>query len=389
MTYNFDKYINRENTNSVKYDIRKKYFGTEEVMPLWVADMDFETPDFIREAIIERAKHPIYGYTIRGEGFFSAIIDWMERRHSWKVQKDWIVFSPGIVPAINVAVLSFTNPGDKILIQPPVYHPFFGAIKDHGREIIENTLLYKEGSYSIDFIDFEEKAKEARVFILCHPHNPVGRLWNREELSRMKEICQRNDVIIFSDEIHSDLILSDSSHIPLLSLDDKSENIITFYAPSKTFNLAGLATSYLIIPDKDLRNKYEAFLNSMHLGMGNIFGSVALESAYNEGEEWLEQLLKYLNSNLDFLVKFIEERIPEIRLVVPEATYLVWLDLRKLNRSDENLRKLIIEDAGLGLNDGPTFGEAGAGFQRINIALPKKQLELALLKLENAFLNIR
>ena len=389
MKYDFDKQLNRENTNSVKYDIRKEYFGTKDVMPLWVADMDFETPDFIREAIIERAKHSIYGYTLRGEGFFSSIINWMNKRHSWKVKKDWIVFSPGIVPAINVAVLSFTNPGDKILIQPPVYHPFYGAIRDHGREIIENILLYTKGTYSIDFDDFEKKAKLATVFILSHPHNPVGRLWNREELSKMIEICKKNDVIVFSDEIHSDLILGDSSHIPLLSLDDNPENIISFYAPSKTFNLAGLATSYLIIPDIDLKNKYEGMLNALHLGMGNIFGAVALESAYNNGESWLQQLLIYLNSNLKFLNDYIEERIPEITVIQPEATYLVWMDMQRLNLSDESLRKLIIEEAELGLNDGPSFGKAGSGFQRINIALPLKQLKIALRKLEISIKNLR
>ena len=389
MKYNFDKQINRENTNSVKYDIRKEYFGTKDVMPLWVADMDFETPDFIREAIIERAKHSIYGYTLRGEGFFSSIINWMYKRHSWKVQKDWIVFSPGIVPAINVAVLSFTNPGDKILIQPPVYHPFYGAIKDHGREIIENTLLYRQGTYSIDFNDFEKKTKLAKVSILSHPHNPVGRLWNSEELSKILEICKKNDVIVFSDEIHSDLILGDSPHIPLLSLDDDPVNIISFYAPSKTFNLAGLSTSYLIIPDIDLKNKYEKMLNALHLGMGNIFGAVALESAYNDGESWLEQLLTYLNSNLKFLNDYIEERIPEISVINPDATYLVWMDMQKLNLSDESLRKLIIEEAELGLNDGPSFGKAGSGFQRINIALPLKQLKIALRKLEIAIKNLR
>ncbi len=389
MKYDFDKHIDRENTNSVKYDIREEYFGKKDVLPLWVADMDFETPEFIREAVIKRAKHPIYGYTLRGDSFYSSIIDWMRKRHDWKVEKDWISFAPGIVPAINMAVLSFTKPGEKILIQPPVYHPFFYAIKDHKREILENNLVYEKGKYTIDYKDFEEKAKEAKVFILCHPHNPVGRLWNKEELTQLLKICRRHEVMIFSDEIHSDLILGENPHIPLLSLEEEPTNIISFYAPSKTFNLAGLSTSFLIIPNKKIKIIYEELLNSLHVNMGNIFGAVALEKAYEEGEEWLEQLLDYLKSNLKFLKDFIEKNIPEIKVINPEATYLVWLDFNQLNICDEDLRKFIIEKAEIGLNDGPGFGKAGSGFQRINIALPQLILEHALKKLEKAIKTIR
>ncbi|MCK4920403.1 MAG: PatB family C-S lyase [Bacteroidales bacterium] len=389
MKYDFDKHIDRENTNSVKYDIREEYFGKKDVLPLWVADMDFETPEFIREAVIKRAKHPIYGYTLRGDSFYSSIIDWMRKRHDWKVEKDWISFAPGIVPAINMAVLSFTKPGEKILIQPPVYHPFFYAIKDHKREILENNLVYEKGKYTIDYKDFEEKAKEAKVFILCHPHNPVGRLWNKEELTQLLKICRRHEVMIFSDEIHSDLILGENPHIPLLSLEEEPTNIISFYAPSKTFNLAGLSTSFLIIPNKKIKIIYEELLNSLHVNMGNIFGAVALEKAYEEGEEWLEQLLDYLKSNLKFLKDFIEKNIPEIKVINPEATYLVWLDFNQLNICDEDLRKFIIEKAEIGLNDGPGFGKAGSGFQRINIALPQLILEQALKKLEKAIKTIR
>jgi len=389
MKYDFDKYIERTNSNSVKYDINEAYFGEKDVMPLWVADMDFETPEFIRNAIIERANHPVYGYTIRGEGFFSSIINWMTRRHQWDVQKDWISFAPGIVPAINMAILAYTKPKDKIIIQPPVYHPFFYAIRDHKREILENNLIFENGEYYIDFKDFEKKAKMAKVFIMCHPHNPVGRLWKNEELKKIIKICKENNVLIFSDEIHSDLILTDRPHIPLLTLDDNPTNIISFYAPSKTFNLAGLSTSFLIIPDKRLKTVYESYINSLHISMGNIFGAVALEAAYNEGEEWLEQVLIYLNSNLDFLIEFIEKYIPEIKIIKPEATYLVWLNFKELKLNDTDLKTFIIKEAGLGLNDGPGFGRAGSGFQRINIALPRFRLEKALRKLEEAIIKIR
>lgn len=389
MKYDFDKYIERNNTNSVKYDINEIYFGEKDVMPLWVADMDFETPEFIRNAIIERANHPVYGYTIRGAGFFASIINWMTKRHQWDIKKDWISFAPGIVPAINTAILAFTKPKDKIIIQPPVYHPFFYAIKDHDREVLENNLIYENGKYTIDFKDFEKKAKVAKVFILCHPHNPVGRLWTKEELQKIIKICKENDVLIFSDEIHSDLILIDRPHIPLLMLEDNPTNIIAFYAPSKTFNLAGLSTSFLIIPDKRLKTIYESYMNALHIGLGNIFGAVALEAAYNEGEEWLEQVLIYLNSNLDFLIDFIEKNIPELKVIKPESTYLIWLDFKQLKLSDADLKTFIIKEAGLGLNDGPSFGNAGSGFQRINIALPRFRLEKALRKLEKAIIKIR
>ncbi|MFW5819685.1 MAG: MalY/PatB family protein [Bacteroidota bacterium] len=384
MIYNFDKIIRRENTNSVKYDLRQEYFGKEDVLPLWVADMDFETPDFIRNAIIKRAEHPIYGYTVRKNSFFQSIIGWMDRRHNWKVHKNWISFSPGIVPALNMCVLSFTSPKDKILIQPPVYPPFFRAIKDHDRNLLENVLLYEGEHYRIDFDDFEKKAREAKAFILCHPHNPVGRLWNHQELLRMVEICNKNGVLIFSDEIHSDLILFKHTHIPLLTIPGANEITVSMYAPSKTFNLAGLSTSFLIIPDKDLKIKYDRTLDNLHMGLGNIFGNVALEAAYNEGEEWLTQVLHYIHHNITYLSRFLENRIPEIKPIIPEATYLVWLDCRALNMSDKELKNFIIQKAGLGLNHGAVFGKGGEGFQRINVATPRKLLKEALIKLEKA-----
>ncbi len=383
MKYNFDTIIKRENTNSVKYDLRKEYFGKEDVLPLWVADMDFETPDFIREAVIKRAKHPVYGYTVRKEGFDESIIAWMKKRHEWEVKKEWISFSPGIVPALNISVLAFTDPGDTIMIQPPVYFPFFRAVKDHGRILSENVLVNRNNSYHIDFEDFEEKAKSAKVFILCHPHNPVGRLWDYDELTRIVEICKKHEVIIFSDEIHSDLILRNNKHIPVLKIPGAEEITISMYAPSKTFNLAGLSTSFLIIPEKKLKLKYDRTVDNLHLGMGNIFGAVALEAAYNKGDNWLEQVLEYIQNNINFLSEYLETKIPEVKAVIPEATYLVWLDFRSLELKDDELKNLIIHKAGLGLNHGPVFGKGGEGFQRINVATPKHLLAEALKKLEN------
>lgn len=389
MKYNFDKIIPRENTNSVKYDIRKEYFGKEDVLPMWVADMDFATPDFIRNAVIERAKHPVYGYTIRKDEFPEAIISWMKRRHNWNVGKEWISFSPGIVPALNMCVLAYTEPGDGIIIQPPVYFPFFRAVKDHKRKLLENVLVNKNNEYSIDFEDFEEKAKKAKVFILCHPHNPVGRLWDREELSRMVEICRKHNVVIFSDEIHSDLILGNNKHIPLLKIPGAKEITLSMYAPSKTFNLAGLSTSFLIIPDKKLKVKYDRLIDKLHMGLGNIFGAVALVAAYNDGEEWLAQLIGYIEENISYLKSFITDIIPEVKITDPEATYLVWLNFRDLGMDNAELKNFIIHQAGLGLNDGPVFGSGGEGFQRINVATPRKILEKGLNKLEKAIHNLR
>ncbi len=387
MKYDFDEVINREGTDSIKYDLRKDVFGREDVLPLWVADMDFSTPDFIRKAVIQRAGHPVYGYTFRGSAFKDSIRKWMKLRHNWEVDADWICFSPGIVPALNIQVLALTEPGDGILIQPPVYFPFMAAVNDHHRKLIVNQLVNKEGKYSIDFEDFRDKAKEAKVFILCHPHNPVGRAWEKNELEKMTEICREHNVKIISDEIHSDLILNDSQHIPLIQVKGASDITLAGYSPSKTFNLAGLSTAFLIIPDAKLRSKYEKTLNALHMGMGNIFGYTALEAAYGYGSGWLGQLIGYLKANVDLLEEYIAKYIPEIELTRPEATYLAWMNFGSLGFTDRELNSFIINEAKLGLNDGPRFGPGGNGFQRINIALPRQNLEKALDQLASAVRN--
>jgi len=386
MKYNFDTIIARENTDCVKYDLRKAFFGKEDVQPLWVADMDFETPDFIREAVIKRAMHPIYGYTFRSDSFSNCVINWMKIRHKWEIKKDWVSFSPGVVPALNMAVLAFTNPGDKVIVQPPVYFPFFSAVKNHGRELVYNQLLENNGKYEMDFEGLESQIDEkTKLLLLCHPHNPVGRLWTTNELERLVDICSRKNIIIVSDEIHSDLMLNGNVHVPLASISEKAAEIsITCIAPSKTFNLAGLGTSALIISNPEHKKKYEKILEDVHVGMGNLFGIVSTEAAYNNGEEWLKQLLGYLNENYSILTKFFEDRIPKIKVIPAEATYLIWLDCRGLGLKGKELRSFVIEKAGLGLNDGPSFGPGGEGFQRINIALPKSELIKALERLEKA-----
>lgn len=385
-SYNFDKIIQRENTSCFKYDMRKVFFGDENIMPLWVADMDFETPDFIRQAVIRRANHPIYGYTFRSPSFASSITEWMRKRHGWEVQADSVSFSPGVVPALNMLVLAFTRPGDRIIVQPPVYFPFFSAVKSHRRRLVYNQLLEKNGRYEMDFEGLEKLIDpRTKMLILCHPHNPVGRLWDQEELKKLVDLCNRHQILIVSDEIHSDLVLGGKKFIPLATLSpEAATGSITCIAPSKTFNLAGLSTSALIIPDPEKRKIYEKKLEELHVGMGNLFGLVSLEAAYREGEEWLEQLLGYLDGNLNFLSAFLENRIPEIKLIRPEATYMAWLDFRALGMNDKELKEFVIKKAGLGLNDGPSFGPGGKGFQRINFALPSARLEEALRKLEKA-----
>jgi len=384
--YNFDKIVNREKTASVKYDLRKAYFGKADVLPMWVADMDFETPDFIRNAIMERAKHPIYGYSIREGEYYQSIVDWLKRRHNWEIHKKWIVHSPGIVPALNFSVQTFTKPGDGIIVQPPVYFPFFMAIADHGRKQLENQLLFDGQSYSINFEEFEEQAKQAKMFFLSSPHNPVGKCFTKEELLKMGEICLANDVLIVSDEIHNDLILPGYKHIPMADLSDElAEITITCIAPSKTFNLAGLATSSVIIKNKELRTKFSKTIADLHLGNGNLFGTVASQTAYTHGDQWLDELMAYLNSNFQLLDSFLKEEIPQLKLIKAEATYLAWIDFSATGLTDEEIKSKLIHEAGLGFSHGAIFGKGGEGFQRMNLAAPRTTVQNALENLRRTF----
>lgn len=389
MKYNFDEIINRENTASVKYDLRKEIFKNENVIPMWVADMDFKTPDFIIRAIKERLNHEVFGYSIRSKSYYSSIVNWLKRRHQWDVEEEWISFSPGIVPAINMAVLAYTNPGDKIIIQPPVYFPFFSAIENNNRQLVENPLKLKGNRYYIDFDDLEGKLKDAKMIILSNPHNPGGSVWTKEELKQLGEICVKHNVLIMSDEIHADLVFKEFKYTPLASLSNIIANYtVTFIAPSKTFNMAALATSSVITSNMELKEKYDKVLETIHVGMGNVFGTVASEAAYTYGDEWLDQLMDYLTANLDITQKFLKEKIPQVKLMRPEGTYLVWLDCSELDLKGKDLKDFMIEDAGLGFNDGRMFGTGGDGFMRMNIACPKQTLADALNKLEKAVKNI-
>lgn len=386
MKYNFDEIIDRTGTSCVKWDIREMFFKKQDVLPMWVADMDFKTPDFIVDAVKQRAEHPVYGYTIRPESYYTSLINWIDKKHRWKIDKDWVIFSPGIVPAVNMAVMAYTKPGDKIIVQPPVYFPFFGAVKDNGRQLVNNQLKLNNGRYDMDFEDLEKQIdSRTRMVIISNPHNPGGSAWTKEELTRLGEICIKHNLILISDEIHSDLAIPPNKHTVAANLSKEIAGVtVTMMAPSKTFNLAGMASSSVIISNEKLRNDFQIMLDRVHVGMGNLFGMVASEAAYTHGEEWLNQMLTYVKGNIDFMEEYILKNIPKVKMIRPEATYMVWLDFRELAMDNDILKQFIIEKAGLGLNDGPVFGPGGEGFQRINLACPRAYVEEAMNRLENA-----
>ncbi|MDY6801203.1 MAG: PatB family C-S lyase [Bacteroidota bacterium] len=389
MQYNFDKIINRDNTSSVKFDLREKVFGKQDVIPMWVADMDFETPDFIIHALKKRLEHPILGYSYRPDSYFHSIINWVKRRHQWDIEKEWISFSPGIVPAINMAIMAYTKPGDKILVQPPVYHPFFSAIKNNNRIQVDNPLKLQNGRYFIDFKDLKAKLKDAKMILLSNPHNPGGAVWTKEELQTIGELCVENDVLIMADEIHADIVFKPAQYVPMASVSPEiADQTVTFIAPSKTFNMAGLATSSVITSNKILKEKFDQVLETIHIGMGNIFGTVATEAAYNLGDQWLNELLEYLSQNMDYVEQFITKYIPQIKVIRPEGTYLMWLDCSGLNLKNKDLKDFMIHDARLGFNDGRMFGTGGEGFMRMNVACPRITIEQALIKLKEAVKKI-
>jgi len=384
---NFDEIIPRRNTGSIKYDFATRRGMPEGLLSLWVADMDFRTPPCVIDALVERSRHGIFGYSDSDDAYFETLRAWFARRFGWDVQSDWLVKTPGIVFAINAAVRSLTQEGDAVLIQPPVYYPFARSINANQRRLVINELVYDGSGYTIDFEDFERKIIEndVKLFILCNPHNPVGRVWMRGELMQMGEICLRHNVIVVSDEIHADFVYVGHEHLVFAALKPEFADIsVTCTAPSKTFNLAGLQISNIFIPDHELRSRFAAELAQCGAKMVNIMGIVACQAAYSGGEAWLEELKTYLTGNLDFLREFIAARIPDVKLVEPEGTYLVWLDFRALGMDDSALDELIVHRARLWLDAGPMFGEGGSGFQRINIACPRAILQQALEQLEAA-----
>ena len=379
MQYNFDELVERKGTNCIKHDANERVFGKEDVLPLWVADMDFKTPDFIINAIRERTEHEILGYTYRPDACIDSIVNWLKNRHSWGIEKEWLQFSPGVVPNLAFAVLVFSKPGDEVIVQPPVYFPFFSAVKNNGRVMVENPLVLRDGRYHFDFEDLKKKiTPKTKMLFLCNPQNPGGMAWTKEELLELGEICKENNVLVISDEIHSDLTFKGKTHIPFASVSAGNlHNSMTLMAPSKTFNVAGLSTSFMVIPNKELFDQYDELMKATHVYQGNLFGNIAMDAAYTHGLDWLNQAMEYMESNYDFLEQFFQANLPQVKPMKPDATYLIWLDFSELGLSDKKLNEQLIE-AGVGLNRGVQFGKQGKGFMRINIACPRVTLEKGL-----------
>jgi cystathionine beta-lyase len=391
MKWNFDEPASREGTDCIKYDLREEIFGKKDVIPMWVADMDFKTPGFIIKKLHERLEHEIFGYSFRPPEYFNSIIKWTRERHDWNIEKDWICFCPGIVPALNLCTLSFTRPGDSVIVQPPVYFPFFSAVESHGRTLVYNQLIEKDGKWTMDFDSLISSVNEStKMIIISNPHNPVGRAWTPEELNKLADICLKNNILILSDEIHCDLILPGFSHAPMAKISEKIADItVTCLAPSKTFNLAGLSTSSVIIQNPVLRKYFNKKIENLHIGNGNIFGTVASVAAYSEGHEWVDALMDYINFNVGYVQKYFRELIPEITAVQPEATYMIWLDCRKFEMPGKDLQHFFINKAGIGMNEGSTFGPGGEGFMRMNLATTHETVKRAMEQIEKAVAQLR
>jgi cystathionine beta-lyase len=374
--YDFDTVYNRKGTGCFKADALQMLFGKEDLLSFWVADMDIAIAPEIQSALEERLNHPILGYNFRLAAYYDAIINWVGRRYHWNITRDWIINTPGIVTAINVAIVTLTQPNDGVLIQTPVYDPFFEAVKKNGRTLLTNSLIPVEDKFEIDFEDLEAKLKQAKLFILCSPHNPVGRVWTEAELLQIGRLCKKYGVIVIADEIHADLIYSGNRFVAFGSLEDFAEFTIACYSPSKSFNLAGLCTSAIVIPNDKLRDKFNAYVQIMHLYLGNSFGITALEAAYSKGEAWLSELISYLEINLDYLCSFFKSKLPHLKIYKPQGTYLAWIDCNSLNLSDKDLFQLLV-DNGIAVNMGKTYGAEGSGYIRVNFGCPHSLLKQA------------
>lgn len=376
--------IDRRGTYTTKLEDTIKKFGTDDLLALWVADMDLASPPCVQNAMKKRAKHPLYGYTVYPKRYYTTIRRWMKKRLGWEIKTNWIVPCYGVVPSMNFAIDAYTKKGDGILIQTPLYPPFASSVKHKKRKLLDNALVYKNGKYEIDFEDFEAKAKEAKLFLLCSPHNPTGRVWDKEELEKMIDICMAYDLLIISDEIHADIVY-EKTHHTIGSFEKIQNRSIILNAPSKTFNVAGLNTSYAIIPDDKLRRRYRAEQDRSGITNGNPFGIEALMVAYEEGAEWLDALKMHLRDNIEYVNAFIKNHQLPIKAVATEATFLVWLDCSKMGLTHEELVHFFVHEAKLGLNDGKSFGEAGEGFMRLNIGTSKEMIEEAMHRISAAY----
>lgn len=383
----FNEAPSRENTNAEKYALREKLFGSDDVLPMWVADMDIETPFFVMDAIADRLKHPILGYEEIPDSMFESQIQWVKDHHGYEMLREWMFYSPSVVASINLCIQAFTQIGDKVIVQSPVYFPFYSSVTNNDRILVKNTLKEEDGYYSMDFDTLEASIDErTKLFLLCSPHNPVGRVWSEKELSRLGEICLKHDLIILADEIHSDLIFKGSKHLPLASISKELEDrTITCYGPGKSFNIAGLSISTICIPNAKLREVFTKAYKAVHFAEGTVFGHVGFEAAYTKGATWLAELLEHLQGNIDYLDLCLKEYMPCITMLKPQGTYLVWLDCRGLKLPYKELKAFFFEEAKLGLSSGVSFGKEGKGFMRINLATPRATVEEAVSRLRTAY----
>ena len=389
MKYNFDELICRKHTDALKIEALAPRWGRTDLLPMWVADMDFKTPDFIVEAMKKRMACEIFGYTSKPDSWYDAIISWQARKHQWTIEKEMISFVPGVVPALAMAVQAFTERGEKVMIQQPVYNPFAQVIRNNHRELVNCPLELKEGQYHINFDVFEERIKGCKLFLFCHPHNPGGRVWTREELQKVAAICAQNNVIVVADEIHADLTLTSYEHIPFASVSEEAAQLsVVFASPSKAFNMAGLATSYAVIANPSLRRRFESYVEGNELAAGNVFAFNTVVAAYTEGEAWLQQMLNYVEENINYLVGYVKEHLPQLKVIVPQASYLVFIDFGALHLSQKELVALCTDKAHLALNDGSIYGEEGKGYMRINLACPRSVVKQALIQLKEALDSI-
>lgn len=389
MDYNFDEVVCRKLTDALKLEALAPRWGRTDLLPMWVADMDFKTPPFIVEVMKKRMECEVFGYTARPESWYEAIISWQARRHQWTITKEMISFVPGVVPALAMAVQSFTERGEKVMIQQPVYNPFAQVVRNNHRELVNCPLELKDGQYHINFEVFEEKIKGCKLFLFCHPHNPGGRVWTREELQKVATICAQNNVIVVADEIHADLTLPPYQHIPFATVSEEAaQNSVVFASPSKAFNMAGLATSYAVITNPTLRRRFESYVEGNELAAGNVFAFNTVVAAYNKGEEWLQQMLNYVQGNVDEVIHYIEKYIPQLKVIVPQASYLVFIDFSALQLSQKEIVALCTDKAHLALNDGAIYGEEGKGYMRINLACPRSVVKQALIQLKEAVRSI-
>ncbi len=385
MTFDFNAEVTRRGTGSIKWDFLEAFFGKDDLQPMWVADMDFKAPPEILSPILKRAAHGVFGYTAKTDQFYSAVVNWFSRRYHWSIEKEWIVTTPGVVPAINLAIQEFTESGDGVIIQSPVYFPFKDSIELNGRKLLDNRLILKNNRYEINWADLEKKAEDAEMLLFCSPHNPVSRVWTVNELKKLEAVCQKHNLVLFSDEIHADIVFKPSVHTPSAAFSRKlADRTISAFATSKTFNLAGLQLSINIIPSEQIRKRFKLSLERLHMNMSNVFGIVGTQAAYEHGDNWLDQLLPYLQENCITVRDYLETNIPEIRVIEPEGTFLLWLDCRKLGFTDEELAAFFVQKAGLALTNGILFGPGGSGFMRMNIGCPRHAVIAGLEKLKRA-----